>query len=117
MRYKHTIDYNTVITYLLQKEYEDLCSILLIVNFSGSFTFFQLEITDFEMVASTEYPKSDVHDWRKARDIGILGELMGSLVKITKPNDQSVCPKLPATKWSAVRKSIRRSIKLPQHRI
>ena len=38
-----------------------------------------------ELVATTEYPKWDVHEWRKQRDILLLGEVIKACMENLAP--------------------------------
>ena len=41
---------------------------------------FQGGINEAELVVMIEYPKTDVHEWRKKRDIDLYGQLLQSLM-------------------------------------
>ncbi len=56
--------------------------------------FFQNYIKEIELVANTEVPKFDVHEWRKQRDMEMFGQTMMGLIPHCVAQ---VSPSTPAT--------------------
>ncbi len=44
----------------------------------------QNQLHDFKLTATTEYPKWDVHEWRKQRDIKLYGRIAQLLLENVK---------------------------------